>query len=94
MSSIENIARNYEQISSLIADAIIARVSPVKDDLTENEAREAFGTRWLNSMCEKGLATFTRRGNRKIYSRHKLECLRAGEREHAELIFKKIGKEI
>lgn len=94
MNSIEHIAANFEQVSILIADAIIARTNPVKDDMSENEAQEAYGTRWLNTMRDKGLATFSRIGNKKIYSRHQLDCLRAAEREQARLVFKKVGKEI
>ena len=41
MNSIEHIAANFEQVSILIADAIIARTNPVKDDMSENEAQDA-----------------------------------------------------
>lgn len=50
MSSIEFLAQNYEQVSELIAGAIVRRVKPVDDELSESEAQKAYGTRWLNRM--------------------------------------------
>lgn len=90
MSSIDSIARDYEQVSQLIADAILRRTNPVADEMSENEARKAYGTRWLNDKLDRGLVEFVRRGNKKIYSRHRLDCLRAAEKEHAGLILKSI----
>lgn len=40
MSSIDSIARDYEQVSQLIADAILRRTNPVADEMSENEARK------------------------------------------------------
>lgn len=88
MSSIELLAQNYEQVSELIAGAIVRRVKPVDDELSEREAQKAYGTRWLNRMRDAGLAKFTRIGNKKIYSRLQLDCLKAAEREQAKLIIK------
>lgn len=75
-----------ETFSDLVADAIIKRVSPVRDDLSERQARAAYGARWLRSMREAGLATPHKVGGKTVYSRHQLDCLRAAERRHASLI--------
>ncbi len=90
MSSIESLTRSYEELSTLIADAILRRTSPVSDELSENEAQRLYGARWLNRMRDSGLAEFRRSGNKKIYSRHRLDCLKAGEAEHARLILKDV----
>lgn len=90
MSSIDTIARDYEQVSQLIADAILRRTNPVADEMSEHEARKAYGTRWLNDKLDRGLVEFVRRGNKKIYSRHRLDCLKAAEKENAGLILKSI----
>jgi hypothetical protein len=39
-------------------------------------------------MRDAGLAEFARIGNKKVYSRHQLDCLKAAEREQARLIMK------
>lgn len=88
-SSIDILARDYENLSAIIADSIIRRTNPVADEISETEAQKAYGTRWLNRMRDSGLAEFTRRGNRKMYSRHRLDCLRAAEAEHARLVLRK-----
>lgn len=88
MSSIEVLSRDYAQVSELIAGAIIKKMKPVDDELSENEAQKAYGTRWLNRMRDAGLAQFARIGNKKVYSRHQLDCLKAAEREQARLIMK------
>lgn len=92
MESVKNIMNELEQCSNLIADAIIRKASPFEDDITENQARKAYGDKWLRKMKKEGLAKFTRIGNRIIYSRHQLDCLREAEREHARLVFNTIGK--
>ena len=78
-----------ETISELVADAIIKKTMPVNDDLSEREAKAAYGARWIAQMKEKGLAEPHRIGRKVVYSRHQLDCLRAAERRHAELIFNK-----
>ena len=88
MESVRTLMEQAETFSNLVADAIIKRTNPVKDDISEREAKAAYGTRWLRQMKEKGLARSARICGRVIYSRHQLDCLRAAEREQARLIFK------
>ncbi len=92
MNSISVLAKQYAELSEMIADAILRRTSPVSDELSEAEAKKAYGTRWLNRMRDEGLATFHRKGNRKMFSRHQLDCLQAAERENARIILKTIEK--
>lgn len=91
MSSLETLARDYAQLSELIADAILRRTSPVSDEISESEAQKAYGTRWLNRMRDGGLAEYSRCGNKKLYSRHQLDCLKAAERESARLVMRMPG---
>ena len=81
-----------EQCSSLIADAIIRKTMPCEDDISESQARQFYGDKWLRRMKKDGLATYNRVGGRNIYSRHQLNCLREAEREHAKLVLRAIGK--
>lgn len=90
METIRSLMEQAETLSNLVADAILKKTSPVKDDISEREAKQAYGTRWLRQMKEKGLAEVHRVGGRLIYSRHQLDCLRAAERRHAELVLKTI----
>lgn len=84
--TLRDLMEQAETFSNLVADAILKRTSPVRDDLSEREAKQAYGTRWLLAMKEKGLADAHRVGGRWIYSRHQLDCLRAAERQHARLL--------
>ena len=88
METIRSLMEQAETFSNLVADAILKRTSPVKDDMSEREAKAAYGTRWLSRMREGGLAEPHRIGGRVIYSRHQLDCLRATERQHAQLILR------
>lgn len=91
MNSISVLAKQYAELSELIADAILRRTSPVSDELSESEAKKAYGTRWLNRMRDEGLAQFQRKGNKKIFSRHQLDCLLSAEKEHARLILRSVN---
>lgn len=90
MDTVKSIMNELEQCSNLIADAIIRRTSPHNDDITERQAKEAYGDKWLRHMKTKGLARYTKIGGRNIYSRHQLNCLREAERDNARLLFRTI----
>lgn len=92
MDTVRDLMERAETLSNLIADAIIKKTSPVKDDLSEREAKAAYGSRWLRQMRTEGLADVCRIGGKVIYSRHQLDCLRAAERRRAELIINNIKK--
>ena len=88
METVRSLMEQAETFSNLIADAILKRTSPVKDDMSEREAKAAYGTRWLRRVKEEGLAESHRIGGKVIYSRHQLDCIRAAERQHARLIIR------
>ncbi len=90
METVRSLMEDAMTFSNLVADAILKRTAPVKDDMSEREAKAAYGTRWLRQMREAGLADAHRIGGRMIYSRHQLDCLRAAERQHAKLLLKEI----
>lgn len=87
-TSIRDLMLQAETFSTLVADAIIRKTSPVKDDISERQAQAAYGTRWLRQMRELGLAEHHRVGGKVVYSRHQLDCLRAAERQHMQIISK------
>ena len=86
METVRSLMEQAEAFSNLVADAIIKRTSPVKDDLSERQAQAAYGTRWLRKVRESGLAECHRIGGKLIYSRHLLDCIREAERQQARLI--------
>ena len=92
MDTVKDMMLQLERISGLVADAIIRKTRPFEDDISENQAMKEYGERWLRRMKKDGLAKFNRIGNRNVYSRHQLNCLREAEREHARLVFKVAGK--
>ena len=51
--TVRDLMEQAETFSNLVADAILKRTSPVRDDLSEREAKQAYGTRWLLAMKEK-----------------------------------------
>ena len=77
-----------EACSNLIADAIIRRTIPYEDDISESQARELYGDKWIRKMKRYGMAKYHRIGRRNVYSRHQLDCLRQAEREEAKIISK------
>ena len=90
MESVKHIMNELGQCSNLIADAIIRKTSPCEDDISENQARQLYGDKWIRKMKRLGLAKYTKIGGRNIYSRHQLNCLREAERENTRLVFRKI----
>lgn len=94
MKDLQWITEDVEQFSDVIAAAIIKRTQPVRDDLSESEARKAYGTRWLAGKVRDGLAHFSRIGNKKVFSRHQLDCLRLAERQCARLTLSRSRKDL
>ena len=92
MESVKSIMVELETCSNLIAAAIIRKTTPCEDDLSESQAKALYGDKWLRRMKREGLATYHRIGSRNVYSRHQLDCLRQAEREHAKLIYTRLGK--
>ena len=92
MESVRDIMTQLEACSNLIADAIIRKTIPRDDDISETQARELYGDKWLRRMKRDGLAKNNRIGSRNVYSRHQLDCLRAAEREHAKLVLARVNK--
>lgn len=92
METINEILHELEEFSSLIASAIIRETTPYKDDISENQARIAYGAKWLRKMKADGLAKHARVGGRVLYSRHQLNCLREAERTQARLITHELHK--
>ena len=96
MERLERFEKYKEKIvlvAEMVADRIIRECIPMEDEISENQARKAYGIKWLRKMKAEGLAKYARVGGRVLYSRHQLDCLRAAEREQAKLIFKKLGKD-
>ena len=88
MESVRQIMNELEECSNLIADAIILRTIPYEDDISESQARELYGDKWIRKMKRYGMAKYHRIGRRNVYSRHQLDCLRQAEREEAKIISK------
>ncbi len=92
MESVRDIMTELETCSNLIADAIIRKTAPYEDDISESQARELYGDKWIRRMKKFGLAKYSKIGRRNVYSRHQLDCLRQAEREQAKIYFNKTGQ--
>lgn len=73
-------------LTDLIADAVVKKVYPVKDDLSTREAYKAYGRVWLDEMVREGKALGRRIGGKVVYSRHELDTLRAVERARGKAV--------
>lgn len=93
METVRDIMAQLESCSNLIADAIIRKTMPCEDDITEHQAKKAYGVRWIVKMRKYGLADAHRVGGRILYSRHQLNCLREAERQHDEIFLSKRKKQ-
>ena len=87
--TVSELMASLETIADLIAGAIVKKVMPVQDDITENQAKKAYGDRWLRKMKRYGLAKSCRVGSRIIYSRSQLDALRIAERDHERFFYQK-----
>ena len=76
----------------LIADAIVKKTCPCQDDISENQARERYGSRWLKICKERKSISHAHVGGRIVYSIHELNCLRMAERDNYETVMRLIGK--
>lgn len=88
METTKELSRELETLTDLIADAIIRKTNPLQDDLSERQARDSYGALWLNRQVKLGLVKGHFIGNKKVYSRHQLDCLRAAERRSASILLK------
>lgn len=60
------------KISSLVADEMVRRLYPVKDDISQREARELYGKAVVSAAENSGLVKVRMIGNRKLFSRREL----------------------
>ena len=63
-------------LSDMVADAVLQRMTPVKDDLSQREATAEYGARFIAEALKKKLISFRKFGNRKVYSRRELNAVR------------------
>lgn len=61
-------------ISSLAADEMVRRLYPVKDDISQREARELYGKAVVSAAEKSGLVKVRMIGNRKLFSRRELNA--------------------
>lgn len=85
--------RAIDVCTELVADAIIKRTHPMRDDISEREARKRYGTRWLRIQKQKGILHPAYVGRRVVYSRHELDCAVAAGKENYLEVMKSIRKD-
>lgn len=62
------------KISSLVADEMVRRLYPVKDDISQREAWEFYGKAVVSAAEKSGLVKVRMIGNRKLFSRRELNA--------------------
>ena len=75
--------RVIEECTELVILAIAKKTCPVKDDLSEHQAYELYGRKWLKTRVAWKVIARHRIGNRIIYSRHEIECVKAAEKDYS-----------
>lgn len=68
------IFKEVMKISSLAADEMVRRLYPVKDDISQREARELYGKAVVSAAEKSGLVKVRMIGNRKLFSRRELNA--------------------
>lgn len=81
MNTFNLLVTDIDSLTTAIAAAVVKITTPIKDDISERQARSAYGTRWLNRQIKLGLVKPSYTGNKKVFSRHRLDCIRAAERQ-------------
>ena len=76
----------------LVADAIVKKTCPSMDDISENQAKARYGSKWIRFHKERGNLRHHYRGRRIVYSIHEINCLRAAEKDSHEAIMRMIEK--
>lgn len=77
---------DMQGFAELVADAIIRRTQPMRDDISTNEAHKIYGRQWLETMVRNGQVHPHPQGNRMIYSRYELDTARAVDRAYGNAI--------
>ncbi len=75
----EGVRESYDELlrmTSLLADAIIQRMDPVKDELSQREAVRIYGDRFVRRAVSDGCVCPKSVANRKVYSRRELNAYR------------------
>lgn len=84
--------QNLTTMTELIADAVVKRVYPLKDELSTREAYATYGRAWVMKMEEEGRIRGRRVGGKVVFSRHSLDCLLAVELSEARAITEKYNR--
>ena len=71
-----------KQCSNLVIAAIIKKTWPSKDDITERQAKERYGTKWIHSRKRSKAIETHRNGRWIVYSIHEIECVLAAEKDY------------
>lgn len=77
MSSIKAVYNDLVVYSDLIADAVLARVSPLQDDITEKEARKLYGRDLVDSAISEVGISFRLGPKGRILSRRELNAVKS-----------------
>lgn len=76
----------------LVADAIVKKTCPYMDEISENQAKARYGSKWIRFHKQRGSIHHHYRGRRIVYSIHEINCLRAAEKDSHEAIMRMIKK--
>jgi hypothetical protein len=81
MNSLRLTAFELQNMLSPVADIIIKKTMPCKDELTMHQAQRKYTRRWVDHHVKEGNIVPVRRGNRMVVSNADLSCLWAAEHQ-------------
>lgn len=72
------------QLAKLVADEVVKRIEPAKDEMTRRQVTKEFGTGWLDYQVSRNRIRGKRKGPYKnspiIFSRAEIMALKAAEK--------------
>lgn len=83
---IRNLKKEIMSLTDLIADAVVNKMNPAKDKISQRQAMDEFNVplSWLDEQVAKGLLSRRRKGKCKnspiMYKRHEIRSLIEAER--------------
>lgn len=77
------------ELADLFAEAVVKRTNPIKDEITQRQARKEFGAVWLKDQEDRKRIKGRRKGAHDnspiIYSRVELIAVREAEKQDAKM---------
>lgn len=88
--AIQILKEDLLELADLFAAAVVKRTNPIKDEITQRQARKEFGAVWLKNQEERNRVKGRRKGSHEnspiVYSRLELIAVREAEKRDVRMV--------